>query len=134
MAIKEKKKAQGSKILDVLKTEYKWENILLAILASLALAFSLMIINGTLEVRENFPLIGKYPMLFAWILFSISIIGIILVIYPFFVQALPELKKISWANWAVSLDAIAKVFIFVIIFAMLFVGFDALIQLVIGRL
>ncbi|NLN50295.1 MAG: preprotein translocase subunit SecE, partial [Acholeplasmataceae bacterium] len=123
-----------SKILDVLKTEYKWENILLAILASLALAFSLMIINGTLEVRENFPLIGKYPMLFAWILFSISIIGIILVIYPFFVQALPELKKISWANWAVSLDAIAKVFIFVIIFAMLFVGFDALIQLVIGRL
>ena len=48
MAIKEKKERKG-KLLDVLRTEYKWENIVLAILASLA-TFSLMIINGTLTV------------------------------------------------------------------------------------
>ncbi len=134
MAIKERKKAQSSKILDVLKTEYRWENVVLAILASLALAFSLLIVNGTLEVRESFPVIGKYPMIFAWILFSISVIGILLVVYPFFVQALPEVKKISWANFTTAIDAIIKVFIFVIIFALLFVGFDALIQLIMGRL
>ncbi len=133
MAIKEKTKT-SSKVLEVLKTEYKWENVLLAILASLALAFSLLIINGTLVVRDNFPIIGQYPMVFAWILFAISIIGILLVVYPFFAAALPEVEKITWANFPTTAVAVGKVFTFVIIFALLFVGFDALIGLVIGRL
>lgn len=134
MAVKEKKKEQGSKILEVLRTEYKWENVVLAILASIALAFSLMIINKTLTVRESFPIIGKYPQVFGWILFSISIVGILLVVYPFFVQALPELKKIAWADLKTSLDAIIKVFIFVILFAVMFTVFDLVIQLIIGKL
>lgn len=134
MAIKKRDQDKGSKLLDVLKTEYKWENVVLAILASLALAFSLMIINGTLSVRPGFPIIGSYPMIFAWILFSISVIGILLVIAPFFVQALPEVRRISWANWATSVDAVIKVFIFVLILAFLFLGFDYLIKLVIGNL
>lgn len=134
MAIKKREKDKGSKLLDVLKTEYKWENVVLAILASLALAFSLMIINGTLSVRQNFPIIGSYPMIFAWILFSISVIGILLVIAPFFVQALPEVRRISWADWSTSIDAVIKVFIFVLILAFLFLGFDYLIKLVIGNI
>ncbi len=134
MAIKEKNTNKSSKMLEVLKTEYKWENILLAILASLALAFSLMIINGTLEVRDSFPVIGSFPKVFAWVLFSISVIGILLVAFPFFAQAVPELRKISWANFKTSLDAVIKVFVFVILFAMLFVGFDALIGLVMKNL
>lgn len=133
MAIKEKTEKKG-KLLDVLKTEYKWENIVLAILASLALAFSLMIINGTLVVRNDFPLIGSYPNLFAWTLFAVAVIGILLVIAPFFVQALPELKKISWANFKTSADAVIKVFVFIIILAFLFIGFDYIIGLVIGKL
>ncbi len=134
MAVKEKNTDKTSKILEVLKTEYKWENILLAILAALALAFSLMIVNGTLEVKESFPVIGSFPKVFAWILFGISVLGIVLVAFPFFVQALPELKKIAWADFKTSIDAITKVFIFVVFFALLFVGFDALIGLVMKNL
>ena len=134
MAVKEKNTDNTSKILEVLKTEYKWENILLAILAALALAFSLMIVNGTLEVKESFPVIGSFPKVFAWILFGISVLGIVLVAFPFFVQALPELKKIAWADFKTSIDAITKVFIFVVFFALLFVGFDALIGLVMKNL
>ena len=126
MAIREKKEKK-SKVLEVLRTEYKWENVVLAILASLALAFSLMIINGALVVRDSFPVIGQYPKVFAWVLFSISVIGILLVISPFLVRAFPELKKISWAGWKTSIDAIVKVFVFVLVFALLFVGFDAVV-------
>lgn len=133
MAIKEKTEKKG-KLLDVLKTEYKWENIVLAILASLALAFSLMIINGTLTVRPNFPIIGSFPSVFAWILFSVAVIGILLVIAPFLIQALPEVKRISWANFKTSVDAVIKVFIFMTILAFLLIGFDYLIGLVIGRI
>lgn len=133
MAIREKKQKK-SKVLEVLKTEYRWENVVLAILASLALAFSLMIISGVLAVRESFPLIGQYPKVFAWVLFGISIIGILLVIYPFLAQAFPEIKKITWANFPTALDAIIKVFIFVIIFALLFVGFDAIVAPIVNLL
>lgn len=133
MAIKKRDSTTNNKILDVLKTEYRWENIVLAILASLALAFSLLIINETLEVREGFPVIGQYPKVFAWVLFGISVVGILLVVYPFIIKALPEVKKISWADWKTSIDAIVKVFIFVILFAFLFLGFDVFIQLVVGK-
>lgn len=133
MAIKEKTEKKG-KLFEVLKTEYKWENIVLAILASLALAFSLMIINGTLSVKEEFPIIGRFPLIFAWILFSISVIGIVLVVAPFFAQALPELKKISWANWKTTIDAIIKVFSFILLLGLLFLGFDYLIGLIIGNI
>ncbi len=133
MAIKKRDSTTNNKILDVLKTEYRWENIVLAILASLALAFSLLIINDTLEVREGFPVIGQYPKVFAWVLFGISVVGILLVVYPFIIKALPEVKKISWADWKTSIDAIVKVFIFVILFAFLFLGFDVFIQLVVGK-
>ena len=74
MAIKEKKERKG-KLLDVLRTEYKWENIVLAILASLALAFSLMIINGTLTVRADFPIIGKYPKVLRGFYFRLRLLG-----------------------------------------------------------
>lgn len=133
MAIKEKTEKKG-KLLDVLKTEYKWENIVLAILASLALAFSLMIINGTLVVRPDFPIIGSYPLLFAWILFAVAVIGILLVVAPFFAQAIPELRRISWADFKTASDAVIKVFIFIIILASLFIVFDYLIGLVIGNI
>ena len=93
-----------------------------------------MIVNGTLEVRESFPLIGSFPKVFAWVLFSISIIGILLVAFPFYAQAIPEFNKIAWADFKTSIDAIIKVFIFVILFALIFTGFDYLIQLVIGSL
>lgn len=133
MAIKEKKETKG-KLLDVLRTEYKWENIVLAILAGLAFAFSLMIINGTLVVKASFPIIGSYPKVFAWILLIIAVIGIILVIAPFVLQAVPEVKRIAWADFFTSLDAVTKVFIFIIILAFMFLGFDYLIDLVIGRI
>lgn len=133
MAIKQKDKKQKNKIGEILRTEYRWENILLGILASLALAFSLLIINDTLEVRDGFPLIGQYPKVFAWVLFGISLVGILLVVYPFVLKALPEVKKITWAGWVESIDSILKVLFFVVVFAMVFLGFDMLIQLFIGK-
>ena len=133
MAIKQKEQNTKGKIGEILRTEYRWENILLGVLASLALAFSLLIINDTLEVKDGFPLIGQYPKVFAWVLFGISIIGILLVVYPFIIKALPEVKKITWAGWVEAIDSIIKVLVFVVLFAGVFLGFDLLIQLFIGK-
>ena len=88
MAIKQKQVEQKSKLLEVLTTEYKWENLLLGILATLSGALALMIISGNtlLQINDNFPILGQgnNGVIFAWVLFAISIFGLILVIYPFF--------------------------------------------------
>ena len=119
MAIKQKEVEQKSKLLEVLTTEYKWENLLLGILATLSGALALMIISGNqlLEINENFPILGQgnNGVIFAWVLFAISLFGLALVIYPFFLPALPELKKITWPSFPKFLDHAVRTLIFLFI-------------------
>jgi preprotein translocase subunit SecE len=116
MAIKQKTVETKSKLIEVLTTEYKWENLLLGILATLSGALALMIISGNslLQINENFPVLGQgnNGIIFAWVLFAISIFGLILVIYPFFLPAIPELKKITWPSWPKFVDHSVRVLIF----------------------
>jgi preprotein translocase subunit SecE len=116
MAIKQKQVEQKSKLLEVLTTEYKWENLLLGILATLSGALALMIISGNqlLEINENFPILGQgnNGIIFAWVLFAISLFGLALVIYPFFLPALPELKKITWPTLPKFVDHAVRTLIF----------------------
>ena len=116
MAIKQKTVETKSKLIEVLTTEYKWENLLLGILATLSGALALMIISGNslLQINENFPILGQgnNGVIFAWVLFAISIFGLILVIYPFFLPAIPELKKITWPSFPKFVDHSVRVLIF----------------------
>lgn len=116
MAIKQKQTEQQSKLIQVLTTEYKWENLLLGILATISGALALMIISGNtlLTINDDFPILGQgnNGIIFAWVLFAISIFGLILVIYPFFIPAIPELKKISWPTFPKFLDHAVRTLIF----------------------
>ncbi|HOI85609.1 MAG TPA: preprotein translocase subunit SecE [Acholeplasmataceae bacterium] len=134
MAIKQKQVEQKSKLLEVLTTEYKWENLLLGILATLSGALALMIISGNslLEINENFPVLGQgnNGIIFAWVLFAISLFGLALVIYPFFLPAIPELKKITWPTFPKFLDHAVRT----LIFLFLLTGFILLFNLLITTL
>ena len=121
-------------MLEVLTTEYKWENLLLGILATLSGALALMIISGNslLEINENFPVLGQgnNGIIFAWVLFAISLFGLALVIYPFFLPAIPELKKITWPTFPKFLDHAVRT----LIFLFLLTGFILLFNLLITTL
>jgi preprotein translocase subunit SecE len=119
MAIKQKQEEQKSKLLEVINTEYRWENLLLGILAIIAIGISLMIISGNalLEINPDFPILGEGSngIIFAWVLFGIAAFGLILVLYPFFIPAIPEIKKISWPSWPKFLDNSVRVLVFLIV-------------------
>ena len=131
MAIKQKPIEQKSKLLEVLTTEYKWENLLLGILATISGALALMIISGNtlLQINENFPILGQgnNGIIFAWVLFAISVFGLILVIYPFFLPALPELKKITWPTFPKFIDHSVRTLIFLFILTGVILLFNILI-------
>lgn len=136
MAIKQKQVEEKSKLLEVLTTEYKWENLLLGILATVSGALALMIITGNslLQINNNFPVLGQgnNGMIFAWVLFTISIFGLILVIYPFFLPAIPELKKITWPTWPKFLDNAVRTLIFLFILTGVIMLFNIFIKYVLG--
>lgn len=127
---------QHSRILEYLKNEHKWENYVLLILSVMALMLGCLIINGTLEVSESFPIIGNFPKVFAWILIGLSALAILLAVWPFFKPAFPELKKVSWPKARTFGADVARVFIFLIILVAVLLLFDAfvakLIKFIIG--
>lgn len=136
MATKRKETEQKSRLLEVLTTDYKWENLLLGILATVAAALSMIIIlnTGFLTIAEDFPVLGDRTnqLIFSWFLFGISIFGLFLVLVPFFGPAVPELKKITWPTWLQFLDNSVRTLIFTgIIGAMIFL-FDLLVVRIIA--
>jgi preprotein translocase subunit SecE len=135
MAIKEKKTETKSKLLELLVTDYKWENILLAIVSILGIILGLMIITGLgpLQISANFPILGTEPWgkIFAWTILAIALFGLFLVLYPFVVPALPEIKKITWPHGKDYWANVVRTVIFTAFITALIVFFDAIIKLII---
>lgn len=136
MAIKQKPTEQKSKLVEILTTEYKWENLLLGILATISGALALMIISGNqlLQISPSFPVLGQEPngLIFAWVLFVISVFGLILVIYPFFLPAIPEIKKITWPTKNKFMEAAARTLIFLFILTGIILLYNILILRLLG--
>ncbi|MDY0277218.1 MAG: preprotein translocase subunit SecE [Acholeplasma sp.] len=140
MAVKEKAVEKESKLKEILVTEYRWENLLLLILATLSTALALIIIinQGPISIDSSFPVLGNRTnqLIFAWVLFVISMLGIGLVIAPFVTPSIPEIKKITWATRSQFLDHSVRVLIFILFFVFVIFAFDivviALLNLVSG--
>lgn len=136
MAIKQTMEEQKSKLVEVLTTEYKWENLVLGVLATVSGALALMIISGShlLQINQDFPILGQgnNGIIFAWVLIAISLFGLVLVTYPFFLPAIPELKKISWPSWEKFLDNSVRVILFIFFLTGIIVVYNVLIIRLLG--
>ena len=134
MAIKVKNtnEIKPSKIKEILTTEYKWETYLLGFLSLVAIALGLLIFTNVLTINENTAVIGNYPTLFAWIITVVGGIGLILFAIPLFKPAVPELKKLSFPTFRVFIANATRVFIFIIVVALMFLLFESFIGALLG--
>ncbi len=124
MAVKEKNKEQKSRIWEILSKDYKWESYVFLLISLVVLILGTLILTGTLSVKENMPVIGSHPKPFAWVLVVASGFGVLYAVYPFFKPAFPELKRVKWLSKREFLADSIRVFMFLIIFALLFVLYD----------
>ena len=134
MAIKDKQQKTQFKALNILTKEYKYENLLLGFVATIAIGFSTMVLTNVISISEYFPVIGKYPKVFAGILLGISILSMILVLFPFVQPALSEMRKVTWPSmknwWANNL----RVFIFMFFVIAVLLVFEQIIRPVMGAI
>jgi hypothetical protein len=70
-----------SKIKTILTKETKFENYLLVILSVVAMVLGVLILCNVLTVIDTTPLFGNYPNLFAWIVFGVGALGLLLGLY-----------------------------------------------------
>lgn len=128
MAVKKTDVQKESRLKQILMTEYPWENLLLLVLAVLSMALALIIIinKGPISIDADFPVLGvrTNQLIFSWVLFGISFLGLALVSAPFVAPAIPELKKITWAKWPEFIDHSIRVIIFLIFFIYVIFAFD----------
>lgn len=107
-----------------LKEEHKWENYVFLIVSVIVLVLGMLILNGALVVKDDFPLIGGHSTPFGWTLVGIAALGTLYGLYPFFKPAFPEFKKISWLTIPKFIANIIRVFVFMAIFISLFILYD----------
>ena len=125
MAIKDTlDQPKRNKLLEVLSQDYRAENVLLALIAVVAMAFSVMILSNTLNVKDNYPILGAYPKVFAVILLVISTLGLLVVIWPFYEPSIGEFKKITWAKPNELYEDLFRVVVFMIFFVFVLLFFD----------
>lgn len=133
MAEKEKKS-----FLSLVAKEYKYEGLILLVLALIGIVLGVMILIGIssegekgLVVNENFYFIGEYPNVFAWILIILGGASFLLAVWPYLKPSIGEVKRVSWPNKKTMLENTAIVFAFILVIALLFVGYDALLNQVV---
>lgn len=130
MAEKEKKS-----FLSLVAKEYKYEGLILLILSLIGIVLGVMILIGIssegekgLVVNENFYFIGEYPNVFAWILIILGAASFLLAVGPYIKPSIGEVKRVSWPSKKTMLENTAIVFAFILIIALLFIGYDALLN------
>lgn len=133
MAEKEKKS-----FLSLVAKEYKYEGLILLVLALIGIVLGAMILVGIstdgeqgLVVNPNFYFIGEYPAVFAWILIILGVASFLLAVWPYVKPSIGEIKRVSWPTKKTMLENTAIVFAFILIIAVLFVGYDAILNQVV---
>ena len=84
------------------------------------LMLGVLILTGTITINSNAVLIGSIPTIFAWLLVVFGGLALIYAVYPFFKPAFPEIKRVTWLKGKKYFADILRVFIFIVILALLF--------------
>lgn len=134
MAIKEKQVEKKSKLLEILKKDYRWENYVFFVIALIVILLGVLILNGTLTISGSAPIIGSIPNIFAWIMVVFGALALIYAVWPFFKPAFPEIKRITWLKGKKYFADVVRVFIFIIILALLLLLYQAFITEILDKI
>lgn len=134
MAVKEKQVEKKSKLAEILRKDYRWENYVYFFISLVVLLLGVLLVTGTITISPNAFLIGSIATPFAWILVSVGALALAYALFPFFKQALPEVKRITWLKGKKYFGNVIRVFVFIIILALLFLLYDMFITEILAKI
>ncbi len=135
-----------SRVMEILKKEYAFENWLLAVLSPVLILYGVYIIIGAFGSVSLTSVLGSSGVEFIDFFFKtdlrriltgsfLVLIGALVLVYlmiPYFRPSISELKKVTWPTAKTLASNSAKVFAFLLFLAFVFVlyglAFDPLFQ------
>lgn len=134
----QKEKAKKSRLAEVFTKDYKYEGLVLLVLAIIAIIlgawFLVQCYNGTNPFEGAFFL-DEYPLVFSWLLTGLGTVSLLLSVWPYYKPSIYEVKRITWPTQKEMLENTITTFVFSLIFVFFFLlvdsGITALIDLII---
>lgn len=128
MAKKELQEQKPNRVLEILRTEYPFERILLGILGALVLILGVYLLEGeVLSIRLTTWWIFNTELkrtIFAIFIIVIGAVAFLMSVWAFFVPSVAEMRKVSFPKRRTILNHSARVFGFIIFVALFFVLID----------
>lgn len=128
MAIKKEEKK--NRVLQAIYHEWKYENLILVVLALFALELGVLLLSGDLTISSQAFLIGPYWKVFAWILVGLGAISMLLAVSSFYRPSFAEVKHITGLKKKEFFVNVLTVFVFIIIVCAVIIAYDSVIELV----
>lgn len=123
-------KEKKNRIMEAIAHEWKYENLILVVLALFAIELGVLLLTKDLTISEEAPIIGEHWKLFAWILVGLGAVSTLLAVSGFYRPSFAEIKHITGLTRKEFLADIVIVIVFSLIVIGLIMGFNALIELV----
>ena len=128
MAVQEKEKK--NRVLQAIYHEWKYENLVLVILALFALELGVLLLTGDLTISSSAFLIGPYWKVFAWILVGLGVIALLLAVASFYRPSIAEIKHVTGLKRKEFLENVVTVFVFILVVAGLIFAYESVITLI----
>ena len=128
-----KKEEKKNRVLQAIYHEWKYENLILVVLALFALELGVLLLTGDLTISSNAFLIGPYWKVFAWILVGLGAVSMLLAVSSFYRPSFAEVKHVSGLKKKEFFVNVVTVFVFILVLVGLIMAYDSLIQLVKGQ-
>ena len=128
MAKNEMQEHKPNRVLEILRTEYPFERILLGVLGAFVIVLGVYLLEGTvLEIKLTTWWIFDSELkrtIFSIFIIVIGSVAFLMSVWPFFVPSIAEMRKVSWPKRKTRLNHVARVFGFIIFVAVFFVLID----------
>lgn len=128
MAKKELQEQKPNRVLQILRTEYPFERILLGVLGVLVLILGVYLVEGeVLSIRLTTWWIFNTALkrtIFSIFIILVGVVAFLMAVWPFFTPSIAEMRKVSWPKRKTILNHSARVFGFIIFLGLFFVLID----------
>ena len=118
------KPKKKNRLAEVFMKDYRFEGVILLVLAVIAIVLGVLIVVGTLTIDPNIPVLGDYPKVFAWILIGLGVVSLGLAIWPFYKPSVEEVRRVTWPTGKQFLYDSMVVLLFVAILALFYTAID----------
>lgn len=113
-----------NRLAEVFMKDYRFEGLILLILAVIAIVLGVLILVGTLTINNTIPVLGDYPKVFAWILVGLGAISFGLAVWPFYKPSVDEVKRVTWPTGRQFLYDSVVVLLFIAVLALFYTAID----------